>query len=281
MQHWDLAVIGTGPAGHFGAIQAAKLGKRVVSIEKNESPGGAASLTGTIPSKSLREATLHLTGLRQRTHYGSFYRVKDNLTIDDLTQSTGKIVNHETSVLREQMRRNGVETVRGMASFASSRELVVRDGDHMQRLEADKILVAVGSRPARPPELDFDGNRIFDSNQILALNHIPKQLIVVGAGVIGVEYACIFATLGTRVILINQADTFLEFVDRQVREELAHHMQNQASSFASVKKSWGWIGARDGFRRRRRAARRSPASVCSTASVGRATPIRWRSKKLD
>lgn len=231
MQWCDLAVIGTGPAGHFGAIQAAKLGKRVVAIEMNDLPGGAAAVTGTIPSKSLREATLHLTGLRQRTHYGSYYRVKQNLTIDDLTGSTAKIVQHETSVLRDQLRRNGVEFMRGVASFNNPNEIEVHDGADIRLVRAENVLIAVGSRPAHPPGMNFDGEMVIDSNQILELNRIPRQLIVVGAGVIGIEYACIFATLGSRVILINQSVNYLEFVDRQVREALAHHMQNHGVEF--------------------------------------------------
>ncbi len=239
MQRYDLAVIGTGPAGHFGAIQAAKLGKRVIAIEMNESPGGAAAITGTIPSKSLREATLHLTGLRQRTHYGAYYRVKDDVTIDDLTSSTGKIVHHETNVLRDQLRRNGVELARGVGAFVAPNEIVIKDGADTTHIEVEHALIAVGSRPARPPEMDFDGRWICDSNQILDLDRIPRNLIVVGAGVIGVEYACIFATLGSRVTLINQGDTFLEFVDRQMREALAHHMQSHGVEFRFGEKVTG------------------------------------------
>jgi NAD(P) transhydrogenase len=231
MQRCDLAVIGTGPGGHFGAIQAAKLGKKVVAIEMDDSPGGAAAITGTIPSKSLREATLHLTGHRQRAHYGSHYRVKHDLTIDDLTQSTGKIVQHESNVLRDQLRRNGVELIFGAASFVGSHELEIHRGRDIYSLEADNVLIAVGSRPAHPPELDFDGRHLIDSNQILKLKSIPRQLIVVGAGVIGCEYACIFAALGSRVILINESDSYLEFIDRQVRDALAHHMQSGGVEF--------------------------------------------------
>lgn len=227
MDRYDLAVIGLGPAGHFGAIQAAKLGKRVVAVEAHDEPGGAAAITGTIPSKSLREATLHLTGIRQRAHYGVHYRVKDDVTIEDLTRSTAKIIGHETGVLRDQLRRNGVEIVPGRASFASPDELVVRRGAEERRLSAANVLIAVGSRPAHPPGMGFDGRFVLDSNQILEIDSIPRTMIVVGAGVIGVEYACIFAALGTRVILINQRETYLEFVDGQVRQALAHHMRSR------------------------------------------------------
>lgn len=231
MQRYDLVVIGLGPAGHFGAIQAAKIGKRVAAVEAADTPGGAAAVTGTIPSKSLREATLHLTGLRQRTHYGAHYRVKDNVTFDDLIRSTNKIIGHETGVLRDQLRRNGVDLIRGVASFESADTLIVHDGCDERRVEAAHVLIAVGSRPARPPGMDFDGRVIIDSTQILSIDDIPRSLIVVGAGVIGVEYACIFAALGTRVILVNQNDTFLEFVDAQIRHSLAHHMRNRGIEF--------------------------------------------------
>ncbi len=268
MQQFDLVVIGSGPAGHFGAIQAAKLGKRVIAIEMNEAPGGAAAITGTIPSKSLREATLHLTGLRQRTHYGSYYRVKDDVTIEDLTSSTGKIVRHETNVLRDQLRRNGVELARGIGRFVASNEIEVREGSDTRHFAFDNALIAVGSRPARPPELDFDGKMICDSNQILNLDRIPRQLIVVGAGVIGVEYACIFATLGSRVVLINQTDSYLEFVDRQMRDALAHHMQSHGVEFRFGEQVVG-LEKRNGSVIAATASGKEIAGECLLYSVGR------------
>lgn len=231
MEGYDLVVIGLGPAGHYGAIQAAKLGKRVVAIDARADPGGAAAITGTIPSKSLREATLHLTGLRQRTHYGAHYRVKEDLKIEDLTRSTAKIIGHETGVLRDQLRRNGIEVLTGHASFAGTNEINVSGADAARRIGAANVLISVGSRPAHPPSMRFDGRFVIDSNQILSLDSIPHQMIVVGAGVIGVEYACIFAALGTRVILVNQSGEFLEFVDRQVRDALAHHMHSRGVEF--------------------------------------------------
>jgi NAD(P) transhydrogenase len=231
IQSYDLAVIGTGPAGHFGAIQAAKLGKKVVAIEARERLGGAAAITGTIPSKALREATLHLTGLRQRTFYGMHYRVKDDLTVEDLTRSTAQTINLETAVLEAQLRRNGVEILRGVASFLNPHQLqIVRDG-MVQVINAEKFLVAVGSSPTHPPGMDFDGHYVLDSRQILELNDIPQSMTVVGAGVIGMEYACIFAALGTKVTIVNQSERFLEFVDREVIDNLMYHMRARNCEF--------------------------------------------------
>lgn len=230
MEKFDLAVIGTGPAGHFGAIQAAKAGKSVVAIEASDDIGGAA-VFGTIPAKALREATLHLMGLRQRTHYGAHYRVKRDLTIRDLTRSTEQIVCTARDVLEEQLRRNGVKIVHGHGSFVSPHQVVTEGADGVRVFQVDRILIAVGTGPARPSHIDFDGVRIIDSSQILELERIPRRLTVIGAGVIGIEYACVFAALGTRVTLINQSERFLEFVDRQVLEVLCYHMQNNNVTF--------------------------------------------------
>lgn len=227
MERYDLAVLGTGPAGHFGAIQAAKLGKRVAAIEKMDRTGGVSAITGTIPSKSLREAALHLTGQRQRLFYGMNYRVKQDLTPEDLTRSTDQIIGHETGVLEAQLRRNNVQIIRGTASFIGPHELKIQDGDVVRVIAADRILIAVGTRPAHPDGVDFDGTHIIDSNQILHLPTIPNQLIVVGAGVIGVEYACVFATLGVHVTLVNTHEDFLEFVDREIIDHLKYHMQRR------------------------------------------------------
>ncbi|RMH28420.1 MAG: Si-specific NAD(P)(+) transhydrogenase, partial [Planctomycetota bacterium] len=158
-------------------------------------------------------------------------RVKDDVTFDDLIGSTAKIIRHETGVLRDQLRRNGVDLIHGEASFEAADTIVVRRAGDERRVRASRVLIAVGSRPARPPGMDFDGRSVIDSNQILTIDEIPRTLIVVGAGVIGVEYACIFAALGTRVTLINQSDTFLEFVDAQIRHTLAHHMRSRGVEF--------------------------------------------------
>jgi NAD(P) transhydrogenase len=225
VHRYDLAVIGTGPAGHYGAIQAAKLGYEVVAIEEQHQVGGVSALSGTIPSKALREATMHLTGLRQRTFYGVHYRVKDDLTIDDLVRSRDQIIRQKTAVFEAQLKRNGVHVLRGTARFSGPHELEVDGPDGTQVIGAERVLVAVGSRPAHPPGLPFDGTKILDSNQILTLGSIPESLLVVGAGVIGMEYASIFAALGVRTTVVNKSEKFLEFVDREMVETLKHHLQ--------------------------------------------------------
>lgn len=231
MEKFDLAVIGTGPAGHFGAIQAAKAGKKVVAIEAARDIGGVSATFGTIPSKALREATIHLTGQRQQAFRGHHYRVKDELTIQDLTLSTHQIVSMETSLLEAQLRRNNVTLVRGLASFVGPNQLVSEGSSGVRILQADKILIATGSRPARAPGVDFDGERVVDSNQVLKLDKIPRRMIIVGAGVIGVEYACIFACLGSQITLINKSENLLDFVDRQISDVLRYHMRNRGVLF--------------------------------------------------
>lgn len=226
MEKYDLAVIGLGPAGHFGAIQAAKEGKRVVAIEASHQVGGAAAVTGTIPSKALREATLHLAGVRQKAFYGRHYRVKDSLTMRDLTQSTDQIIAQEVGVLESQLRRNGVHVVRGYGSFIGTNQLVAEGPEGVRVFEADRILIAVGSHPAHAPGVEFDGHQIIDSSQILKLERIPRRLTVVGAGVIGVEYACIFAAIGVRVTLVNKSESFLEFLDQEILDVLRFQMQS-------------------------------------------------------
>ncbi|MEE8143418.1 MAG: Si-specific NAD(P)(+) transhydrogenase, partial [Planctomycetota bacterium] len=206
-------------------------GKRVVAIERGARIGGGSANTGTIPSKSLREAALYLSGRRLWSFYGRDYRTKDELTLEDLTLSTAQIIRSETAVLESQLRRNDVHLIHGKASFVGPNQIMVESRQGMRVLTAEKILIAVGTRPARPPGLDFDGMKVLDSNQILRLEKLPKSLMVVGAGVIGVEYACIFATLGIRVTLVNDRVDFLEFVDRQIVEVLKYHMQNNHVEF--------------------------------------------------
>jgi len=227
METFDLAVIGTGPAGHFGAIQAAKLGKRVAVVEAQTRLGGVSAISGTIPSKALREATLHLTGLRQRTFYGLNYRVKQDLTLDDLTATRDQIIRHQTSVLEDQLHRNGVHVFHGRACFSGSHEIAVHGDDQVRSLRADRVLVAVGSEPAHPPGMAFDGAKILDSNEILNIASLPRSLMVVGAGVIGMEYASIFGALGVRVTVVNQSPTILEFLDRQIVDSLKYHLTHQ------------------------------------------------------
>jgi len=231
MEKFDLAVLGTGPAGHCGALQAAKIGKKVVAIEQRDRVGGISATTGTIPSKALREATLSLTGLRLRGFHGLGHTVRDNVTLQDLVASTAQIIRNETSSLEAQLRQSGVKLLRGKGQFAGPHRLKVDTAQGERQIEAEVVLIAVGSRPAHPPDLAFDGRKVIDSSQILNLPALPRRLTVVGAGVIGIEYACIFSALGVAVTVVDQSEEILEFVDRQILDNLRHQMQNRDVEF--------------------------------------------------
>ena len=227
MHHFDFLVIGSGPAGQRAAIQAVKLGKRVALIERNAVVGGVSLHTGTIPSKTLREAVLYLTGWDQRGLYGRGYRLKKNLTIDDLMQRLKITVQHETEVIENQLFRNAVTVFTGVASFLDPHRVRVDcpNGD-VEEFQAEKILLAVGSRPIRPEGVPFDDETVIDSDGILSLKKLPRSMIVVGGGVIGVEYASIFSTMDVEVTLIDGRDHLLSFLDHELVDELVHHMRD-------------------------------------------------------
>jgi NAD(P) transhydrogenase len=236
MEHtydFDLAVIGSGPGGQKAAIMAAKLGHKVCVVDSKAMVGGVCVNTGTIPSKTLREAVLYLTGMQLREIYGASYRVKDEITISDLLARLQHVIGRETEVIRAQLLRNHIELIPGMASFLDPHTLSVDiEGSGAHRtLTADKIVIATGTTPARPPQIDFDGVRVLDSDQILTLDKVPDSLVVVGAGVIGVEYASIFAALGTRVTLVEKRAQMLEFCDPEIIESLKFHLRDHAMSF--------------------------------------------------
>ena len=190
MRHFDVVVIGSGPAGQKAAIQASKLGKNACIIEKNNVLGGASINTGTIPSKALREAVLHLTGLNKRTLFGESYRVKRTITIADLTYVSQQVVHNELDLIRDQLDRNNVELIWGSARFDQEIVIFVDRPDDFEVVSGDTIIIATGTRPARPDSVPFDNKTIFTSDELLKLDHIPKTMIVVGGGVIGIEYAC-------------------------------------------------------------------------------------------
>lgn len=226
MERFDFLVIGSGPAGQRGAIQAAKLGRRVALVENRGAVGGVTVHTGTIPSKTLREAVLYLTGWTQRGLYGPSYRLKPHLEIGDLMQRLQRTIRHEVGVIEDQLARNGVTVLQGTASFRSPHAVQVRtpDGETLH-CSADKILIATGTRPARPADVPFDGEAIIDSDGILGLGRIPRTMAIVGAGVVGVEYASMFSALDVRVTLIDSRPTMLDFLDREIVEELAHSLR--------------------------------------------------------
>ncbi|MEN0112147.1 MAG: FAD-dependent oxidoreductase, partial [Planctomycetota bacterium] len=200
MTKYDLLVIGSGPGGQKAAIAAAKLGKRVAIVERGrELVGGVCLHTGTIPSKTMREAILHLTGYRQREVYAQQYRARKQITMDQLREKLAHVAGREWDVIQDQFDRNGVETIVGEASFAGPHtvEITGREGTHF--VAAEKVLLAPGTKPARPAHIPFDGRTVFDSDEFLSLDRIPRSMIVVGGGVIGVEYGLMFATLGVKV----------------------------------------------------------------------------------
>ena len=227
---YDLLVVGTGPGGHRAAIAAAKLGRRVAIVDRRTMVGGVCINTGTIPSKTLREAVLYLTGMAQRDLYGASYRVKADITIADLTARTQHVIGREVEVIRAQLLRNHVDLLTGTASFVDPHTLTVQGGDHLT-VTADKIVLAPGTCPARPPHVEFDEQHVIDSDGILELERIPATMVVVGAGVIGIEYASMFAALGTRVTVVDQRPSMLEFCDAEIVESLRFHLRDLAVSF--------------------------------------------------
>ncbi|GAA4441569.1 Si-specific NAD(P)(+) transhydrogenase [Phytohabitans houttuyneae] len=229
---FDVLVLGSGPGGQKAAIAAAKLGRRVAIIERRHMMGGVCINTGTIPSKTLREAVLYLTGLNQREMYGQSYRLKDDITVDDLTARTQHVIGRETDVIRSQLARNRIRLLTGTGGFTDPHTLrVVDDTGRESKVTAEKIVVAAGTRPARPSTVEFDDRTIIDSDGILNLEHVPQSLVVVGAGVIGIEYASMFAALGCKVTVVERRDRMLEFCDLEIIEALKYHLRDLAVTF--------------------------------------------------
>jgi NAD(P) transhydrogenase len=229
---FDILVIGSGPGGQKAAIAAAKLERRVAIIERRDMIGGVCLNTGTIPSKTLREAVLYLTGIDQREMYGQSYRVKDEITIADLAARTSHVVGREMDVVRSQLTRNRVTILTGTAHFADQHMLEIDDGGgRVRSASAEKIVIATGTRPARPASVEFDERTVIDSDGIAHLQQVPRSMVVAGAGVIGIEYASMFAALGTKVTVVEQRDRMLEFCDVEVVEALKYHLRDLAVTF--------------------------------------------------
>src|SRR5437879_392027 len=226
MEKYDLIVIGSGPGGQRAAIQAAKFGKKAALVEKLEVIGGTAINTGTIPSKTMREAVLHLSGFYYQSIYGVSYRVKDQITMADLSFRAQHVIKTEIDVIRAQLARNGIEVVTGIASFMDPFHIQVVGSRGQSEYEAQYIVIATGTKPAISPLVPFNNRTIINSDQILQMPEIPKTMIVVGGGVIGVEYTCMFATLGVRVILVEKRPRLLEFADAEIVEALSYHLRD-------------------------------------------------------
>ena len=227
VEHFDLIVIGSGPAGRRAAIQAAKLGRHVLVVEDRLRVGGVSVHTGTIPSKTLRETVLNLSGWRERGFYGLAYRVKKEIEGKDLGARLRMTLDHEIDVLEHQFARNGVRTVAGRARFLEPNLLAVTMGEGEPQFSADKFVIAVGTAPFRPAHIPFNDVNVFDSDNVASDPRVPKSLTVVGAGVIGLEYATIFSALDVPVTLVEPREQFLEFIDREIIEEFVHELRKR------------------------------------------------------
>lgn len=223
---YDLIVIGSGPSGQRAAVAAAKLGKRVAVVEARSVVGGVCINTGTIPSKTMREAVLHLSGYNYRSVYGVNYRVKEKITMADLAFRVQAVIKTEVDVTEAQLSRNGVDVVHGTARFVDPHHVHVEGPLAEVTLEAENIIIGVGTKPAVSPKVPINGRTIINSDQILGLPELPHSLIVVGGGVIGVEYTCMFAVLGVRVTLIEKRHRLLDFADQEIIEALSYHLRD-------------------------------------------------------
>ncbi len=228
MNSYDFIVIGSGPAGRRAAIQAAKLGRSVLVVDKGRRVGGVSVHTGTIPSKTLRETVLNLTGWRERGFYGRAYRVKKDIEAKDLMARLHMTLDHEVDVLEHQFARNAVTTLRGMARFLDPHRIeVTLDSGDVRVLTGERFLVAVGTRPYRPADVPFNGHSIVDSDEIVDIPRLPRSLTVVGGGVIGVEYATIFSALDVSVALVEARPGILEFIDDELIEDFTHQLRDR------------------------------------------------------
>ncbi len=222
---YDLCCIGSGPAGQRAAVQAAKLGKRVAVLEREAAVGGACIETGTIPSKTFREA------VRTFRHQGGEHGPAIRPTMAQLLRRVSHVIRREGDVVRDQLGRNGVDLLRGRASFVGPHALSLESESGRATLTAERILIAVGTRPAEPPNIASDGQTVIVSDDVLGLERLPRTMVVVGGGVIGIEYASMFAALGIQVTVVDKRPRPLEFIDREIVDELIHQMRKSGVTF--------------------------------------------------
>jgi NAD(P) transhydrogenase len=249
MEHYDLIVVGGGPAGEKGAAQAAYFGKRVALIEESPQLGGACINTGTLPSKTLRESALYFSGLRQRGLYGIDYSLREGMTIRELMHHTDDVIESERAMVRKNLAGHFVDLYIGKGQFEDSHKLVVNSKDKpATHLSADVFLIATGSRPHRPSEIPFDDKSIFDSDSFLRMDRIPQSLVVIGGGVIGVEYASIFAALGVKVTLLDGRDRLMPFLDKEISELLRRRLKDLGVNLYLNNRSTNFEKTPDGVR---------------------------------
>ena len=229
---YDLICIGSGPAGQRAAIHAAKLGKKVAVIEKQRFVGGMCIDTGTIPSKTFREAVRRVysrPGLELTDPFAARSRVRP--TMQELVGHVGRVIQREIGMVHDALTRNDVAVVHGCASFVDPHTIQVDTGEGQRSLTADYFLIAVGTRPSKPAGIEIDRQTILTADEILHLGHLPRTMVVVGAGVIGIEYASMFAALGVQVTVIDQRPRPLEFLDGEIVDELIHQMRKSDVTF--------------------------------------------------
>jgi NAD(P) transhydrogenase len=256
LETFDLIVIGSGPAGEKGAAQAAYFGKRVALMERCPELGGAGINTGTVPSKTLRESALYFSGLRQRGLYGIDYSLREGLTIQDFMHHKDAVVSAERAKIASNLAAHKIEQIHATARFEDPHTVITFDlGGAVRHLRGDVILIATGSSPHRPPEIPFDGRCIFDSDSILAMDRIPKSMVVVGGGVIGCEYASMFTALGVEVTLVDGRDRLLPFLDAEISERLRDRLAS--------------LGLRFLFEERPKITERTSAGIRMTLASGK------------
>lgn len=231
MEHFDLVVIGSGPAGEKGAEQAAQFGKKVALIERAPHLGGAGINTGTVPSKTLRETALYFSGLQQRGLYGIDYSLRDGLSVREFMHREHIVVGNERRLVSRDVERYGITRVHGQASFKDAHTVSAATAGGRRDLHGDIILIATGSAPYRPPDIPFVDGLVCDSDTLLEMKRIPRKMGVVGGGVVGVEYASIFAALGAQVSLIESRGRILPFVDSEIIQRLMDRLQGLGVTF--------------------------------------------------
>ena len=274
MYDYDLFVIGTGPGGQRAAVQAAKLGKRVGVAEAGTIVGGICIAKGTIPSKTLREAALYLSGYRERNFYGASYTVKQKITMADLLHRTDYVIRTEMDVIRHQLQRNGIDLHTAWASFVDEHTIRLDASGTSQHTDitADKVVIGTGTTAARDPHIPFDGQRIFTSDDMLDLEDLPRTMTIIGGGVIGVEFATIFAILGVRVTLIDARPRLLDFVDAEIIDSLVYNMRRNRVTLRLGEEVTGLETAEEEGRRQVRIKLKSGKQIASDKalySIGR------------
>jgi NAD(P) transhydrogenase len=224
MNHYDLIVLGGGPAGEKAAVKAGYHGKRVALVERYADPGGSTVHNGTLPSKALKETALFLSGKAERGVYGVDRALSKSFTVDDFFFRKNQVTRSEVETINRNLEAHLIDVYHGKGGFEDAHTIRI-EGDPVQRISADFILIATGSYPFHPAYLAFDSDRIHDSNSILKLSRFPSSLVVIGAGVIGCEYATIFSTIGAKVTLVEGKGTILPFLDQEISTELVRQMR--------------------------------------------------------